>query len=857
MSPVDAAWIEAAIGSLAPDEKARLTAGLDQWRTVPVDRLGIPSLKVTDGPNGARGDGVSGARSASFPAGVALAATWNPELVFEVGEALAAEVRDKGARILLGPTVNLHRSPLGGRNFECFSEDPLLTARLATAYIDGLQSQGVGACLKHLVANDSEFERFTISSEVDERTLRELYLVPFEHAVAHARPWSIMAAYNRINGTYACEHDHLLNQVLKDEWGFDGLVVSDWHAVHDGVRAANGGCDLEMPGPGRHLGAPLAAAVAQGAVDAAVVDDKVRRLLRTIARTDLRAAGAVDEAAAADTREQSVDRPEHRALIRRAGAEATVLLKNLRRSQVGARTLPFADDEGIRTIAVIGPNAVVGTFQGGGSATVTPHRVVHPLEAITARAARAGIEVVHDRGGSNARYLDDPDASLLMPYDDEGRGWQITYVDGDDPDGDAVATRLVRRVSHLWWEAPSPVADAARWSARWTARVVAPADGTYLVSVAATGRSRVLVDGAVVVDNWTAPEPGELLVGQGSREVRAELELSEGTVHEVRVEFARTGPAGLDAVRFGLEAVPEKGEIRRAVDLAREADAAVVIVGTTTDWESEGADRTSMTLPGRQDDLVRRIAEANPRTVAVLNTGGPVELPWAPVVPAILQIWFPGEELGSALADVLFGDADPGGRLPTTFPLRYEDHPALFGYPGEGGEVRYGEGVFVGYRAYTTRRQPVAFPFGHGLSYTTFSYGEPDVAVVDPPTAPAGGFAPGAARRPPVLFRIGVTVTNTGDRTGHEVTQLYVRPPAGPLLRPDRELKGFVKSTLAPGASTRVELDLDVRSFAAFDGALGAWRAEAGDYELLIGSGDHLPARAVVMLPETLVLPLR
>jgi beta-glucosidase len=415
----------------------------------------------------------------------------------------------------------------------------------------------------------------------------------------------------------------------------------------------------------------------------------------------------------------------------------------------------------------------------------------------------------------------------------------------------------VRAVSHLWWVPPPGPRDPARWSARWTARLTAPATGTYTVAVAATGRSRVLIDDEVVVDNWTDPRPGDLLVGKGSEEVRARIELDEGSVHDVRVDFARSGPAGLDVIRFGLAAPQIKGEIARAVELARDADAAIVVVGTTTDWESEGFDRASMRLPGRQDDLVRRVAEANRRTVVVLNTGSPVELPWEPVVPAIVQLWFPGEEMGGALADVLFGDADPGGRLPTTFPLRYDDHPARFGYPGEGGKVRYGERVFVGYRAYATRGQRVAFPFGHGLSYTTFAYGDPAVDVIGPLTAPPGGYGPRDAIAPPVVVRVAVDVTNTGDRPGHEVTQLYVRPPAGPLQRPERELKAFAKSTLSPGETRRVELDLDLRAFAAFDEAFGAWRCEAGDHELLIGSGDRLPARAVVTLPETLLLPVR
>lgn len=835
-------WVEAMLASLTLEEKVTLLAGRDAWTTPPIERTGVPSIKVTDGPNGARGGGFGAVTAACFPVGSALAASWSTDVLNAVGGALAEEAISKGAQVLLGPTVNLHRSPLAGRNFECYSEDPYLSAALAVAYVSGLQAKGVGACIKHFVANDSEFERMTISSVVDERTLRELYLVPFEAAVAEAKPWAVMAAYNRINGTFACEHAGLLLGVLKDEWGFDGVVISDWGAVHATVDTAAGGTDLEMPGPAVHLGDRLVDAVRCGEVEGARVEDMARRMLRLVHRS-----GRLDHPD--DPPEAATDRPEHRALARRAAAEGMVLLQNRRLGQVGAPALPLVLGDDLKKIAVIGPNAEVGVFQGGGSSIVRAHYVVHPLEAIIERAGPT-VEVLHESGGTIERYQPEPDTTWFTPIDDDGRHFRIEYFDSADLSGGVVATRNVRGVSWVWWRNPPlEITDRTRFSARWTAGFVPAVSGSWRLGLAALGRSRVRVDGIEVLDNWTNPRPGELFFGAGSVEEIVDIEVVAGQEHELVVEYACTDSRA--AIRFGMSAPVTGDPIAEAVAAAADADAAVVIVGTNADWETEGSDRPTMRLPGAQDRLVAEVAAAGRRTIVVLNTGSPVEMPWADDVQAIVQAWFPGQEFGRALADVLFGDADPGGRLPTTFPRRYEDHPALFNYPGEAGAVRYGEGVFTGYRGYDQRGVAPRFPFGHGLSYTTFALGEPvlthlvgDLTTVSP------------AWRGPVLGEVAIDVTNTGDRAGHEVVQLFVRPCPSHLTRPPLELKGFAKLSLDPGTTGTARFTLDARTFAAFDPTVRAWVASVGDHELVIATAGKPRVAVPFRLADTIALAL-
>ncbi|HWQ15760.1 MAG TPA: glycoside hydrolase family 3 C-terminal domain-containing protein [Roseiflexaceae bacterium] len=820
------ARIEALLADLTLAEKVSLLAGASMWTTPPVERLGIPAIKVSDGPNGARGAGgfAGGAvTSACFPVGIALAATWDTALLEEVGAALAEETRSKGAHLLLAPTVNIHRSPLNGRNFECYSEDPFLSARMAVAYITGLQRQGVGATVKHFVCNDSEFERNTISSEVDERTLREIYLPPFEAAVREAGSWAVMSAYNRINGTYACDHRELLTDLLKREWGFDGIVMSDWFGTRSTVDAANNGLDLEMPGPPRYRGERLLAAVESGQVSREAIDESVRRVLRTIAR-----AGAFERPEIPP--ERAEDRPEHRALIRRAGAEGAVLLKNER----GA--LPL-DLESLSTIAIIGPNAKTAQIMGGGSAQVNAHYAIPPYDAIAARVGdRARLS--YAIGCTNHKVLPRLDARQAQPGG--GEGFTVTYFNNLDLSGAPVHRATTRVFEQAWFGEVAPGVDARQFSAQLTGSFTASESGAHTFGLASAGLSRLFVDGVLVIDNWSSQQRGESYFGTGSTEVPARLELEAGRTYALRVDYSSQGATLLAGVRLGYLPPVAEDSIAQAADLAAQADVALVFVGLNGDWESEGHDRPDMELVGAQNALVAAVAAANPRTIVVLQTGSPVTMPWLEQVAAVVQAWYPGQECGNAIADVLFGDVAPSGRLPQTFPARLEDNPAFINYPGENGRVRYGEGIFVGYRYYEKKKVAPLFPFGFGLSYTTFAYSNLRLGA--------------QAIGPDEGLEVSVDVTNTGARAGQEVVQLYVRDVAARVARPEKELKGFAKVALAPGETRTVTLRLGREALAYWDDARHAWVAEAGEFELLLGSSSQdIRARATFRLTATAV----
>ncbi len=811
--------IEKLLAELTLEEKAALVSGADMWRTPPVPRLGIPQVRVTDGPVGARGGGYGGeATAALFPCGNALGATWNPELVERIGEALGEEARSKGCQVLLGPTINLHRHPLGGRHFECYAEDPRLTAEIAVAWIRGLQRRGVAACAKHYVCNDSEFERHTISSEVPERALREVYLLPFEHAVKRAGAWSVMGSYNKVNGTYACEHRELLRGVLKGEWGFDGAVISDWFAVQDGPACARGGLDLEMPGPPRHWGAKLAEAVRGGAVPGADLDEAVRRMLRLALRT-----GAFERAGEPEAPERADDRPEVRALARRAGVEAIVLLKN----EAGALPLVGGPGPPVRRLAVIGPNARQTAYQGGGSARVAPHYEVTALEGIERRAAAAGIEVRFAQGCARHKRVPLPDPAWLAAPDGR-RGLALELWNGLEPAGAPALARPARTLEFSWFGPFAPEIDPRAFCARLSGRFVPPEGGAWTFSLSCAGRARLLLDGRVVVDAWNGWRRGDSFFGMGSAEIAATVPLEAGRAYDLQVDYARIESPLVAGLRVGTFPAVADEAIGEAAALAGACDAAVVVVGSDGDWETEGHDRASFALPGRQAELIGAVAAANPRTVVVLNTGSPFDLEALERARAALQLWFAGQEAGNALADVLFGDADPSGRLPTTFPRRLEDTPAFLCYPGESGRVHYGEGVFAGHRSYDARDVAPRFPFGHGLSYARFAYGAPRVEVSE-----------GEGAQGPLAVRVAVDVTNVGERPGTEVVQCYVADLAARVARPRQELAAFAKLALAPGERRRVELALGADALSFWDPAQRAWVAEAGEFEARIGRSSR------------------
>ncbi|MGI9603946.1 MAG: beta-glucosidase H [Acidimicrobiales bacterium] len=838
--------IDALLEEMTLTEKVALLGGADMWHTSGVERLDVPGLKVTDGPNGARGDAVLGSgtgSSACIPCGSALGATWDPALVEELGVLLGEEADTKAAHVLLAPTINIHRHPLGGRNFECYSEDPELTGRLAIGFVRGVQSRGIATTPKHFVGNDSEFERNSIDSRIDERALREIYLRPFELALLDGGAWGVMCAYNRLNGTHCSENHRLLTEILRDEWGWDGFVISDWFASKATAETANAGMELEMPGPPSWYGTKLVEAVEAGDVDEHQVNALARRMLVAIERTG----------AFADPKqrpEQAVDRPEHRVVCRRAATEATVLLANN-----GVLPLTASD---LSSVAVIGPNADIAQIMGGGSANVRPHYRRTPLDELTERLPDT--TVVFEPGCMTAKTIPEISSSSLRTADGEA-GIVVEYVNttaitelGDDFD-DQIVARQVRDSTRLmsFGQAVDGV-DMNGFGFRARAELIPKESGVHTFSLIQVGGTRVSIDDEVILDGLSEPLPtGDAFFGMGSAEVTADVDLEQGRPVRLLIEYSSAGAVILNAANVGCRPPVPVDIIDRAVTAAAGADAAIVVVGTNDDWETEGHDREAMDLPGDQAELIRRVAAANDRTVVVINAGSPVDVGWAVDVAAVVDCWFGGQGMAEGLADVLLGDADPGGRLPTTFPNRQQQAPSHLTYPGENGTVHYGEGVYVGYRGYDELGTDPAFCFGHGLSYASFEWSEPGV----PTTAAVGDT---------VTVRLGIT--NTSDRDGIEVVQVYVAPVSPRLARPPQELKAFAKVHLDAGQTTEVELVLDERAFAYYDPGLAeghkamgfgaptsdwgtdaGWRTDPGDYEIRFArsSRDVVATRSIAL----------
>lgn len=790
---------------LTTEEKVFLLSGGDVWRTLAVPRVGLPAIKVTDGPNGARGDSSTGARAVCLPASICLAASFDTELVNEAGHLLGVEASRKGAHVLLAPTINIARHPLGGRNFESFGEDPLLTTAMAVAYVEGVQGiKGVGACAKHFVANDVEHARMTVSSEIDERTLREVYLAPFE-AVVEAGVWSLMASYPKLNGVHCSEHEWLLTDLLRHEWGFDGLVMSDWGATHHHSRPVLAGQDLEMPGPPVAFGSSLLAAVESGEVPMDVLDARALRVIDLAFRADR--IGVLDEQP-----EQSIDAPEDRALARRVASSGMVLLKNEGEQPV----LPL-DPEVVRSVAVIGPNAQAGVVQGGGSAELFSHHRSNPVDGM----AEVYDQVVTAPGSRRARYL-----PLVPPgswASDVDRPIALEIFAGTNFDAAPAMTRNTSGIGTMIQGGVAGLPDRNSFSNRWSGTLRIDSAGMHQFSVFACGPSRVLIDGDLVVDNWTDPTPGDGFFQMASTEVVGSIDLQPGTI-DVVVEWTSDPHRMLAGLRFGwLGPTDDDRLMADAVAAASQADAAVVVVGLDADWETESHDRPIFGLPGRQDELVGKVLAVNPNTVVVLNAGGPVDLPWFDEAPAVLTAWYPGQEFGAALADVLSGAVDAGGRLPVTFPKRMVDAPTALDVPGEGNKLHYREGVFVGHRWYDAREIEPLVPFGHGTSYTTFEFGDPVLSNQDS--------ADGAVE-------IDIEVRNTGTRTGTAVPQLYLEPPSGTHRRPLRSLCGFASVSVDAGAAVTLTISIPKRAFEIWTHEDG-WHTPSGAYVVHAGASSR------------------
>ncbi|WP_116947354.1 glycoside hydrolase family 3 C-terminal domain-containing protein [Jiangella endophytica] len=794
-------------GKLTLEQKVRLLTGANMWSTHPEPAIGLRRVVVSDGPSGVRGETWDeGDPSLNLPSATALAATWDPAIAYRFGAVLAAEARRKGAHVVLGPTVNLHRSPLGGRHFEAYSEDPLLTSDLAAAYVRGVQDGGVGACPKHYVGNDAETDRYTVDVIVSDRALRELYLAAFEDTVVRERPWTVMAAYNGVNGASMTENP-LLADPLCGEWGFDGVVISDWGAVYRTASSARARLDLEMPGPHGVWGERLVEAVRAGDVPEEAIDEKVVRLLRLAARVG--ALDGVDAAAGPGV----VAAPGGAAFTRDVAAESAVLIRN-------AGVLPW-DPAALRSVAVIGHHALVPSTQGGGSAMVIPPHVVSPLEGV--RVALPDADVTWSLGAlAQARVVPLPLDRLTDP--ESGRPGVRVHVFDEAGEIVRAERRVSADLSHLVRDLP-PRAASLRLITRFRPAVTETAH----LGVTAVRGVRLRLDGRLLIDEVLEPPAATVLPPS----VSVPVELTADREVELVVETDL--PEQSDHMPFWLvlgtdvgTAAPED-EVAAAVEAARAADVALVVVGTSPRLERETVDRTSLALPAGQDDLVRAVAAVNPRTVVVVNAGSPVLLPWRDDVAAVLLTWFGGQEYGHALADVLLGAREPGGRLPTTWPAAQADVPVLSTTPADG-RLAYDEGIHVGYRAWLRSGAAPALPFGSGLGYTTWELGELSV-----PAAITNGDG----------VDVILSVTNTGARAGKHVVQVYLSRDDSAVDRPVRWLAGHAVVRAGAGAEQQVTVRIGARAFAHWTDA--GWRTEPGTFTVHAGPHAwHLPRVAHV-----------
>ena len=763
-------------------------------------RLGIPEIVMTDGPLGPNGKG----RATNYSACINMAATWDTDLMHRVAVSMGQETRVLGYNMLLGPCINIARVPQGGRTFESFGEDPYLMSRMAAAYINSVQSQRVIACAKHFAVNNQEWNRGVVDVHVDERTLREIYFPAFKAAV-QSGVGSIMAAYNRFRGAYCCSNKYLLTDVLKNDWGFDGFVVSDWGGVHNTVQTANSGLDLEMP-DGKFLGDSLLHAIQRGQVEEKIVDDKVRRILRVMFRTGLFDESVKDYGGLADT-------PQQRALALEVARKSIVLLKNEN------HVLPL-DRKKIASLAVIGPNADDARMYGGGSGYLNAHYAVSPLQGMREKVGD-DVTVTFVKGGRLKRQSLPPVESELLSPPDAGpgeHGLLGEYFNNRELQGEPVLRRIDPQVDFSWGEgSPAPgIVNDDKFSARWTGTLTAPGSGVYELGVMSDNGCRLYLDGKLLIDSW--------IVDKASSLRSAYVELEEGQRYNIRVEFFEN--IGTCEAHLGLAYYGQGDEIEQAAAAAKKADAAIICAGLRETLEGEGNDRESLALPEDQVKLIKAVAEANPRTIVVLNNATPILLnDWLDDVPALIEAFYPGQEGGHALADILFGDVNPSGKLPLTFPKRWQDCPAYGTYPGPKDSVTYREGIFVGYRWFDKKDIEPLFPFGHGLSYTRFEYS--DLRITPDRMTPADTAA------------VECTVKNTGAMAGEEVVQLYVQDVAASVEREVKALKGFQRITLKPGESKEVSFRLDKKALSFYDVKNRRWLAEPGYFKVLIGRSSR------------------
>lgn len=781
--------VELLLKELTLDEKISLMTGIDAVNVAPIERLGIPSFRFKDGPNG-----VTNTISTCFPTGVTMGSTWNTALIEELGAAIGREARDCSYNVILGPTVNIHRTPLGGRNFESFGEDPFLSGKIGAAYTRGVQSEKVAVSVKHFATNNQEQNRHTINTVVDERTLREIYLPHFKRIVDEADPWTIMAAYNSLNGDFCCHNSYLLNEILKNEWGFKGFVVSDWAAVH-GAEAAAKGTDLEMPGPVHYV--KLKDELAKGTVTEQRLDENLRRILRVMFLTGL--IDGVEKPVDGLNSKRNID------IARRVSEEGLVLVKN------DNNVLPF-DFNKFKTVAVIGPNAKSERAGGLGSSKVDSEYIKTVWDALNERYGDK-IEFLYDAG---CDFIDMPSVDAKYFFTKDGnQGVDVRYFNNMTMKGEPVLSRVERNIDFDWaMDSPDASVVSDDFSAIYETVLVPPTTGTYKLGMTNNDGAKLFIDEKLVIDNWNDLRMTEPKV--------VDFDFEAGRKYDIRVEFFEWGVTA--GVRFaweipGADMIGDKFD--RSIELAKRADAVIIVGGYSDYGEGEGADRKTIQLPGFQNKFIEEVGSVNKNSVVVLINGSNVAMPWIDSVNSVIEAWYPGKEGGYAIVNALSGDVNPSGKLPESFIKNLEDNPTYKYYPGDGIDTPYTEGIYVGYRHYDKAKTDLLFPFGHGLSYTTFKYGDLNVKEVNG------------------VLNVSFTLTNTGSCEGKEVAQVYVSDYAAKIDRPVQELRGFDKVNLKSGETKRVTIKIPVNELSYFNPKTNEWTLDKGEFKVMVGSSSR------------------
>ncbi|THH05144.1 hypothetical protein EW145_g5010 [Phellinidium pouzarii] len=851
MAPSDFANadIPSVVEKLTLEEAIALIAGVGFWHTHGVERLGIPAVKVSDGPNGVRGNFFfMGTPAKCLPSATALGATWDTELMNDVGaKLLAPEAKLRSSSVILAPTCNIQRSPLGGRSFESFSEDPVLSGLIAAAYVAGVQSKGIGTAIKHFTTNDKENDRMAYDVIVTPRALREVYLMPFMLAEKYAKPWSFMTAYNRVNGTHLSENPIILKDVLKKEWGSDAMTMSDWFGVYSVADSINAGLDLEMPGTNKwRTWDKTSRSVGARTTTARIIKERATKVLEFVQKCAKGAPDVLD----GDGKERTLESEEDIALMRKVAAESIVLLKN------EGNILPLKPTE-LKKVAILGGNAKAIVLSGGGSASLKPSYFISPYDGI-ARAFGNNVEITYAEGARAFKTLPSLDYEIVTENGERCwvGSWYSNGPDGLTAIGEPVKTQVIDETSALI-SIDTPEGLASHFTLQLHGKLKPrPVDMKYEFGLTVAGRAKLYVDGKLIIDNWTRQRRGVAFFGTATEEEKGIVALKAGYAHDIHVHFVNVqGPADgnedealMDStagVRLGgAQVVDPDEDMALAVKLASEADVAVVVVGLNSDWESEGYDRTHLGLVGRTDELVSKVTAANKKTVVVTQSGSAITMPWADSVPSIVHSWYLGNSTGDAIADVLLGKVNPSGKMSLTFPKRLEDVPSYGHFHSEHGKVLYSEDLFVGYKHYLNTNIDPLWAFGHGLSYSTFEYSNLSVTK-------AKGLITGSGKD--LSVSVSLVLTNTSSVAGSETVQVYVSyPMTSELTQVPLALKAFKKvKSIQPGETRTVEITLDKYAVSYWEDRISAWTIDHGEYGVLVGpASDKLPLKASLVLEK-------